>query len=289
MSAVSTLPLARDEAPASARFRVGSPAFYLLITVAGLLWSAPLIVLVFTAVKSPADFAVNGTFAWPRSLELTNFTEAWRLGISTYFMNSLILTVLKVPTGVFICSLAAFAIAKMKLSGSKTVFTIALMGLIVPMQMTLVPLTILYQQIGAIDSLPGLFFLYLGFGLPIGILVLRGFFRSIPNELIEAAFIDGCTWWGVYWRIVMPLAKPALVSLMILNSISTWNEFILAQIFLRTESQRTLPLGVVMFSGEFSTQYNLLAAGQLITIVPVLALYLFFQRYFVHGLAGAVK
>jgi raffinose/stachyose/melibiose transport system permease protein len=271
------------------RFRVGSAGFYGLIGAVALLWSTPLIVLFFTAVKTPGDFAANGALSWPRSLELSNFSEAWRLGIKTYFMNSLVMTVVKVPTGIFICSLAAFAITQMRMRGANAIFTISLLGMIVPMQMTLVPLTILYQQIGAIDSLVGLFFLYLGFGLPIGILVLRGFFRSIPRELTEAAFIDGCSWWGVYWRVVMPLAKPALVSLLILDSISTWNEFILAQIFLRTESQRTLPLGVVMFSGEFSTQYNLLAAGQLITIAPVLALYLFFQRYFVHGLAGAVK
>ncbi len=157
------------------------------------------------------------------------------------------------------------------------------------MQMTLVPLTLLYQRLDLIDSLPGLFFLYLGFGLPLGILVLRGFFRSIPAEMIEAARIDGCSWWGVYRRVVMPLATPAVVSLLILDGIATWNEFILAQIFIRTEAQRTLPLGVVQFSTEFSTAYDLLAAGQLITIAPLLLLYLFFQRYFVHGMAGAVK
>lgn len=290
MTALSaSLPATEVAAPTASRFKVGSAGFYLLIGFAALLWSTPLIVLFFTAVKTPGDFATNGALSWPRTFEPSNFSEAWRLGIKTYFMNSLILTVLKVPTGIFICSLAAFAITQMRMRGANAIFTIALLGLIVPMQMTLVPLTILYQSIGAIDSLAGLFFLYLGFGLPIGILVLRGFFRSIPRELTEAAFIDGCSWWGVYWRVVMPLAKPALVSLLILDSISTWNEFILAQIFLRTESQRTLPLGVVMFSGEFSTQFNLLAAGQLITIVPVLALYLFFQRYFIHGLAGAVK
>jgi raffinose/stachyose/melibiose transport system permease protein len=140
-----------------------------------------------------------------------------------------------------------------------------------------------------IDSLPGLFFLYLGFGLPLGILVLRGYFRSIPNEMIEAAFIDGCSWWDIYWRIVLPVSRPALVSLLILDGIATWNEFILAQIFIRTESNRTLPLGVVQFNTEFSTAYELLAAAQLITIVPLLVLYVFFQRYFVHGMSGAVK
>jgi raffinose/stachyose/melibiose transport system permease protein len=278
-----------DVAAPPSRFRFGSFGFYVAITVAALAWSAPLVILVLTALKTPTDFAQNGTFALPQTIEFGNFTKAWDVGIRTYFVNSLALTLLKVPTGVFICSLAAFALTKIPMRGAQTIFTLFVLGLIVPMQMTLVPLTILYQNLGLIDSLPGLFFLYLGFGLPLGILVLRGYFRSIPNEMIEAAFIDGCSWWDIYWRIVLPVSRPALVSLLILDGIATWNEFILAQIFIRTESNRTLPLGVVQFNTEFSTAYELLAAAQLITIVPLLVLYVFFQRYFVHGMSGAVK
>jgi raffinose/stachyose/melibiose transport system permease protein len=285
-ASVAPLP---DIAVRAPRFAVGSYGFYVAISVAALIWSSPLFILFFTALKSANDFAQNGTFALPQTIELANFAKAWDIGIRTYFMNSLVLTLIKVPTGVFICSLAAFALTKMRLRGAQVIFTIFVLGLVVPMQMTLVPLTTLYQHLGLIDSLPGLFFLYLGFGLPLGILILRGYFRSIPDEMIEAAFIDGCSWWDVYCRIVMPVSKPAIVSLLILDGISTWNEFILAQIFIRTQTNRTLPLGVVQFSTEFSTAYELLAAGQIITIMPLILLYLFFQRYFVHGMAGAIK
>ncbi len=285
-ASVASLPHVAVRAP---RFAVGSYGFYIAISVAALIWSSPLFILFFTALKSANDFAQNGTFSLPQTVELSNFAKAWDIGIRTYFMNSLVLTLIKVPTGVFICSLAAFALTKMRLRGAQVIFTIFVLGLVVPMQMTLVPLTTLYQHLGLIDSLPGLFFLYLGFGLPLGILILRGYFRSIPDEMIEAAFIDGCSWWDVYWRIVMPVSKPAIVSLLILDGISTWNEFILAQIFIRTQTNRTLPLGVVQFSTEFSTAYELLAAGQIITIMPLILLYLFFQRYFVHGMAGAIK
>ena len=287
MTALATSLPAGDVRPS--RFRFGSFGFYVAITVAALAWSAPFVILVLTALKTPSDFARSGTFALPQTLEFGNFAKAWDVGVETYFVNSLTLTLLKVPTGVFICSLAAFALTKIPMRGAQTIFTIFVLGLIVPIQMTLVPLTILYQNLGLIDTLPGLFFLYLGFGLPLGILVLRGYFRSIPSEMIEAAFIDGCSWWDIYWRIVLPISKPALVSLLILDGIATWNEFILAQIFIRTESNRTLPLGVVQFNTEFSTAYELLAAAQLITIVPLVVLYVFFQRYFVHGMAGAVK
>jgi raffinose/stachyose/melibiose transport system permease protein len=285
-ASAASLPDVAVQAP---RFAVGSYGFYIAISVAALIWSSPLFILFFTALKSANDFAQNGTFSLPQTVELSNFAKAWDIGIRTYFMNSLVLTLIKVPTGVFICSLAAFALTKMRLRGTQVIFTIFVLGLVVPMQMTLVPLTTLYQHLGLIDSLPGLFFLYLGFGLPLGILILRGYFRSIPDEMIEAAFIDGCSWWDVYWRIVMPVSKPAIVSLLILDGISTWNEFILAQIFIRTQTNRTLPLGVVQFSTEFSTAYELLAAGQIITIMPLILLYLFFQRYFVHGMAGAIK
>ena len=285
-ASVAPLP---DVAVRAPRLAVGSYGFYIAIAVAALIWSSPLFILFFTALKSANDFAQNGTFSLPQTIELSNFAKAWDIGIRTYFMNSLVLTLIKVPTGVFICSLAAFALAKMRLRGARAIFTIFVLGLVVPMQMTLVPLTTLYQHLGLIDSLPGLFFLYLGFGLPLGILILRGYFRSIPDEMIEAAFIDGCSWWDVYWRIVMPVSKPAIVSLLILDGISTWNEFILAQIFIRTQTNRTLPLGVVQFSTEFSTAYELLAAGQIITIMPLILLYLFFQRYFIHGMAGAIK
>jgi raffinose/stachyose/melibiose transport system permease protein len=285
-ASVASLP---DVAVRAPRFAVGSYGFYIAISVAALIWSSPLFILFFTALKSANDFAQNGTFSLPQTVELSNFAKAWDIGIRTYFMNSLVLTLIKVPTGVFICSLAAFALTKMRLRGAQVIFTIFVLGLVVPMQMTLVPLTTLYRHLGLIDSLPGLFFLYLGFGLPLGILILRGYFRSIPDEMIEAAFIDGCSWWDVYWRIVMPVSQPAIVSLLILDGISTWNEFILAQIFIRTQTNRTLPLGVVQFSTEFSTAYELLAAGQIITIMPLILLYLFFQRYFVHGMAGAIK
>lgn len=289
MSAVLTSTASVPIATRLPRLRIGGALFYLVLSVAALVWFSPLFVLVFTALKSAQDFGQNGAFSLPTAIEWGNFAKAWKIGIETYFINSTLLTLLKVPTGVFICSLAAFALAKMRPRGGETVFTIFVLGLVVPIQMTLVPLTILYQELDLIDSLPGLFFLYLGFGLPLGILVLRGFFRSIPNELIEAAVIDGASWWDIYWRIMMPLARPAVVSLLILDGISTWNEFILAQIFIRTQQNRTLPLGVVQFSTEYSTAYELLAAGQLITILPLAVLYLLFQRHFVHGMAGAVK
>jgi raffinose/stachyose/melibiose transport system permease protein len=271
------------------RRAVSRAVFYVGLAILALVWISPVFILVFTSLKTAQDFAHGGTFSLPRHLEWANYLKAWDIGIRTYFINSAMMTLVKVPTGVVIAALAAFALTFLRLPGQRWIFTFFIVGLIVPVQMTLVPLTILLRQAGLIDNLFGLFWLYLGFGLPFAILVLRGYMRSIPRELIDAALIDGCSWFGVFWRIVLPLSRPAVVSLFIFDGISTWNEFILAQIFLRQNSNRTLPLGLVNFQTEYSTAYELLAASQCITIVPLVIVYLFFQRYFVDGLSGSVK
>jgi raffinose/stachyose/melibiose transport system permease protein len=290
---MSVLTAARAEQDGRVAYAGRTPisrlAFYTGLSLMALAWIAPVFILVFTALKSASDFAHGGTFSLPQHLEWANFGKAWDIGIRTYFINSTLMALVKVPTGIVIAALAAFALTFLRLPGRRLLFTFFLVGLVVPVQMTLVPLTLLLRGVDLIDNLAGLFWLYLGFGLPFAILVLRGYMRSIPRELIDAALIDGCSWFGVFRRIVMPLARPAVVSLLIFDGIATWNEFILAQIFLRQNSNRTLPLGLVNFQTEFSTAYELLAASQCITIVPLVVVYLFFQRYFVDGLSGSLK
>jgi raffinose/stachyose/melibiose transport system permease protein len=263
--------------------------FYVALILATLFWLAPVITLILTALKDAGDFAVNGAFSFPKSIRWENFSEAWETGVKNYFWNSVIVTGFKVPIGIVLESMAAFALTHMHFRWADKVFTYILIGLIVPMQMTLVPLTLLMNALNLIDTLTGLTILYIGFGVPFGVLVMRGFFRTVPVAIIEAARIDGCSWFKIFYRIALPLAIPAVVSLCILDGVATWNEFILAQIFLRSDELRTLPLGLVQFSTQFSTQYDQLAAAVLISVVPIVLVFLFFQRYFVAGMGGAVK
>ena len=263
--------------------------FYVALILATLFWLAPVITLILTALKDAGDFAVNGAFSLPKLIRWANFSEAWETGVKNYFWNSVIVTGFKVPIGIVLESMAAFALTHMHFRWADRVFTYILIGLIVPMQMTLVPLTLLMNALNLIDTLTGLTILYIGFGVPFGVLVMRGFFRTVPVAIIEAARIDGCSWFKIFYRIALPLAIPAVVSLCILDGVATWNEFILAQIFLRSDELRTLPLGLVQFSTQFSTQYDQLAAAVLISVVPIVLVFLFFQRYFVAGMGGAVK
>ena len=272
---------------ASPKAKVG--LFYAALVLVALLWFTPVITLVFTALKDAGDFAVNGAFSLPKAIRWANFSEAWDTGVKNYFWNSVIVTCVKVPLGIILESLAAFALVHMQFKWADRVFTYILIGLIVPIQMTLVPLTLLMNALNLIDTLTGLTILYVGFGVPFGVLVMRGFFRTVPTALIEAARLDGASWFRIFYRIALPLALPAVISLCILDGVATWNEFLLAQIFLRSDELRTLPLGLVQFSTQFSTQYDQLAAAVLIAVVPVVLVFLFFQRYFVSGMGGAVK
>ncbi len=260
-----------------------------LLIAAAVVWLAPVIVLALVAVRDISDFARYGALALPHTLRWANFTDAWNLGVSTYLFNSLLMTAIKVPTGVLVESLAAFALVFLPLPSRGWLLGFFVTGMIVPIQMTLVPLTVLMKNLGLIDTRFGLFLMYMGFGIPFGILVMRGFFRRIPKDVIEAALIDGCSWLTIYARVIMPLALPAVASLLILDGIATWNEFILAQIFLHSDEVRTLPLGLIHFSSEYAIQYDQIAAAVLIGITPIMLVYMFFQRYFVQGLAGAVK
>jgi raffinose/stachyose/melibiose transport system permease protein len=280
-------PLPRNASAAGKSTKVA--LFYGALILATLLWFTPVITLVLTALKDAGDFAVNGAFSLPKTIRWANFSEAWGTGVQNYFWNSVIVTGFKVPAGIVIESLAAFALTHMHFKWADRIFTYILIGLIVPVQMTLVPLTLLMNALNLIDTLTGLTILYIGFGVPFGVLVMRGFFRTVPAAIIEAARIDGCSWFRIFYRIALPLALPAVVSLCILDGVATWNEFILAQIFLRSDELRTLPLGLVQFSTQFSTQYDQLAAAVLISVVPVVLVFLLFQRYFVAGMGGAVK
>ena len=161
--------------------------------------------------------------------------------------------------------------------------------MMLPHQMALIPLNRIFSQYGLINHYGGLFYVYVGFGIGYGILVLRGFMRSIPRDLDEAAYIDGCGVLRLYASIILPIAKPAIATVFIIDFLNTWNEFLLQSILITNDALRTVPNGLLSFIGEYGTDYGLLNAGVLISIIPVLIVYLSFQKYFVEGMSGAVK
>lgn len=250
-----------------------------------------MVTVFITALKSQGDFySGNSLFSLPDQLKWSNFADAWTKGrLGTYMRNGLVICLLKVPLGILVESLAAFAITRLDIKHKTGIFVFFLLGMMLPHQMALIPLNRAFSRYNLINNYLGLFVVYTGFGIGYGILVLRGFMRSIPKDLDEAAYIDGCGKLRLYFNIILPITKPAIATVFIVDFLNTWNEFLLQSILITSDSLRTVPNGLMSFIGEYGTDYGLLNAGVLISIVPVLAVYLTFQRYFVEGMSGAVK
>jgi len=264
--------------------------FYVFMILLVAVWLFPLLFIVLTSLRNPADFFVAPMLSIPNPLHFDNFAQAWQRGrLDQYMLNGAIISVFKVPLGVFIASLAAFSMTRLGFKRPTAIFLCFLVGMMIPFQATLVGLSVAFNRLGLINTYFGLFYVYVGFGLPFGILVMRGFIRNIPIEMDEAAKLDGCGNFRLYASIIMPIAKPAVATLFILDFLATWNEFLLASVLITDDAMRTVPAGLLNFFGEFATDYSLLSAGVLITIIPVLTVFLVFQRYFVEGIAGAVK
>ncbi|MEU5027509.1 carbohydrate ABC transporter permease [Streptomyces milbemycinicus] len=273
------------------RKRRGGLVMTAVVAVAAFFWFSPLIVLLLTAVRTASDFASHGTLALPHDWTLSNFGDAWRIGkFSTTYRNSLLITVVKVPLGVLLSALLAYALAKLELRFRRAVMFFVFLGLTVPIYIAIVPLFTMLRDAGLTDSLWGLLPPYLAFGLPFTTLVLQQFFRRIPDELIEAARMDGASNFRIFWQFILPLSLPALVTVCVLDAVATWNELLMSLIILSSPEKSTIPLGMLGFSGTFTTNYTGLSAGILIAVVPILVLYALLQRWIVGGLtAGSVK
>jgi len=264
---------------------------WIALVLVALVWVAPFIFIVFTSLKTPAAVTSTGAFMPPTELAFQNYADAWSRGnFASSFFNSVIITVIKVPLGLALSAMAAYALAKIKLRTSKALLLLVVFGTMIPFQVMLAPLFTLVNSFGLIDTYPGVILPYIAFGVPYQVFILHGFFKSIPKELSEAALIDGATHFTIFRRIFLPVCLPVLAALLILDFVSTWNEFAMALVLLQDQHMWTLPLGLMSFQGQFSSNYGQLNAAIVMTVLPATIVYLMFQRYFVSGLtSGAVK
>ena len=271
--------------------RKGGIGMTIVLGLVALLWISPLALLLITAFRPLSDFVGNGPLAWPQEWTLQNFADAWGIGnFATTYRNSAFLLILKVPLGVLISAMLAFALAKLRIRFGTVIMFAVFLGLTIPIYITIVPVFVLLRSFGAVDSVPGLVGPYLAFGIPFEVLVLQSFFRQLPDEIIEAAKIDGAGPWRIFFTVVIPLSTPALVTVFILDAVATWNEFLFALILLSSDANKTIPVGLLNFQGQFANNNTGLAAGILIAVVPILIAYIFLQRWIVGGLtAGATK
>jgi len=191
---------------------------------------------------------------------------------------------------VLLSAMLAFALAKLRMRFRATIMFTVFLGLTIPIYITIVPVFVMMRSIGQTDSLLGLIGPYLAFGIPFEVLVLQAFFRQLPDEILESARIDGAGEWRIFFTIILPLSTPALVTVFILDAVATWNEFLFALILLNSDENKTIPVGLLNFQGQFANNNTGLAAGILIAVLPILLAYILLQRWIVGGLtAGATK
>ncbi len=264
---------------------------WIALASVAIIWIAPFVFIIFTSLKSNAAVMNSNAFAVPTDPQFSNYVAAWDRGrFSTTFFNSVIITVIKVPLGLFVSAMAAYALAKIEFRGRKILLLAILFGTMIPFQVMLAPLFTLVNGLHLIDTYPGVILPYLAFGIPYQVFILQSFFRGIPKELSEAARIDGASHFIIFRRIFLPVCLPVLAALLILDFVSTWNEFAMALVLLQDRNMWTLPLGLSAFQGQFSRDYGQLNSAIVMTVLPAAIVYLIFQRYFVSGLtSGAVK
>jgi raffinose/stachyose/melibiose transport system permease protein len=264
---------------------------WIALALVAIIWIAPFVFILFTSLKTNAQVMATSAFAPPTDPAWQNYAAAWRRGhFETTFVNSAIITVIKVPLGLAISALAAYALARIPTRFGKALLLLVLFGTMIPFQVLLAPLHTLVNGFGLIDTYPGIILPYLAFGVPYQVFILHGFFREVPKELSEAALIDGASHWTIFRRIFLPISLPVLAALLILDFVSTWNEFAMALVILQDRDMWTLPLGLMSFQGQFSRDYGQLNSAIVMTVLPAVIVYLIFQRYFVSGLtSGAVK
>ncbi|MHB0858687.1 MAG: carbohydrate ABC transporter permease [Anaerolineae bacterium] len=250
----------------------------------------PLYWILLTSLKHTRELYAD-PFGLPLHWKWSNYVEAWvhaKMGI--YFLNSTLLTVLSLVLVLILSSMAAFALARFDFRLKPIVWGYILFGFLIPHSTLLVPLAIFTRHIGLYNRLYGLALVYTAVGIPWNIFFLRAFMETIPKELEEAAIMDGAQMWVVFWRIIVPLSQPALATMATFHILSAWSEYILALVLTGTTASRTLPVGISLLEGHFTSNEPGVAAGMAITIVPVVLAFAFLQRYVIKGMtAGALK
>lgn len=250
----------------------------------------PFYTIVLTSLKDNQQI-VKGAFALPESWRWDNYVQAWtQARFSTYFRSSVIVVVPVVVVSTFLSLLTGYAFGRMRFPLQRTLFFVFLLGIMVPLEALIIPLYYNLRAIGLVDTYWALILPQIGMSVAFGTFWMYGAFAEVPRDLEDAAIVDGCDSWQALWRILLPAVLPAVMAMMVLFFVWTWNDFLMALVLVSSENLRTLPLGLAFFQGRYTTNVPLTAAGATIVALPVIVMYLLFQRQFIRGVtSGAVQ
>ncbi|MFD8496725.1 carbohydrate ABC transporter permease [Amycolatopsis sp. NPDC059657] len=250
----------------------------------------PLVFTANVAMKTRREYVLD-RFSLFDSLHWENIAKAWTsVGMSRYFLNSVIVVACSVALLLLLGSMAGFALGRLRFRGSSALFVGILAALFIPFQVIMVPLARMMAGTGLIDTYPGLVLAYVAQFLPFTIFLFTSFYATVPPEIIDAARIDGNTVYGVYWRIMLPMGAPALLSVGVLDALFCWNDVLISLLMMPSAEHRTLMVGVTSLRGQYSDDIPTFASGVLIAAIPVLVVYFFLQRQIADGVtAGSTK
>ncbi|EFM12587.1 binding-protein-dependent transport systems inner membrane component [Paenibacillus curdlanolyticus YK9] len=257
---------------------------YALITLYPLIW------LFMSSVKSNEEF-YSRPFLLPTKWHWDSFSRAWNVSdMGTGMINSIIVTGISLVLTLVIAALAAYVLSRFQFRFKLLVMGLFLLGMLIPIHSTLVPLFIMMNQTHLLNTYGALIFPYVAFELPIAIFILQAYMNTFPREIEEAAFLDGMGYWGIFRKMMLPLSAPALSTVAILAVLRYWNDFSFALVFISKPALKTLPLSLSMFATGYMTDYQLTMAALAMAVIPTIIVYLVFQRSIMQGMvAGAVK
>lgn len=267
----------------------GRGIVYLLLFLIACLTAGPFVWTLLTALKGSEDIFAFPPRFWPEQPTLKNFLEVWQIvPFGQYLLNSVIVSLTTVISTVLLSSLAAYPLERLRFPGKNFIFVAILGTMMVPEQVVMIPVYRILLRMNLLNTLVGIV-------LPtsvnaFGIFLMRQFYKSIPRDLDEAALIDGCSHIRIWWNILLPISRPAVATLAVFTFVASWSNFLWPLVVLRDTANYTLPVGLNALISAFSADYKYLAAGAILSILPVLAVFVFMQRYFIKGiLAGSVK
>ena len=276
---------------ATPEFNPWPAAILVSLMCLAVLFLAPTIGVILSSVKTTRDIAFGELWAIPDSLYLGNFAEVvFNPAVHRYMINTLLVTAPATAASIALGVFAGYVFSKLPFRGSDILFLVIVSGMFFPPQVILIPLFRLFNTFGMIDTLWPIIIVHTALGIPICTLLMRNFFSTVPNALREAAILEGANEWQVLVRVALPLSLPAIAVLATLQFTWIWNDFLWPLIFTNSDEKRTIMIGIVNLKGQYSVAWGVQGALSLIASIPTLAVFLFFQRYFIKGMTmGAVK
>lgn len=270
--------------------KINRGLIYLILILFTLVNAYPIFWMIMNSFKTGQEFALN-PFSIPVKWVLENYSDAWvTANIGKYFFNSLVVGIGAVIIAILTGAFASYFLSRFDFKGRNLLYGFFIIGLLVPIHATLVPMFILMQKLGILNTYWALIFPYVAFNLPITIFLLTSFMSSFSREIEESAIMDGCGVFRMFWTIILPMSRPAIATAVILNFINNWNEFSFALVLINDKALNTLPLGLANFAGQYTTNYTAQMAGLTMVLVPTILFYLIMEKQIVQGMTeGAVK